>query len=205
MNRPSDKVVKNKKNSKHSAERRHILTLAATGLPMVLTMKASARQSINSALTCAFRLPARVRVLVDDQGNAWANPTTLNINYRADRGGFRIDHIQRFKDDPNTIFISGGVSSSTFLPNACPSGVPGPNDNRQDCGYAVWRTNRNIDPSDYLNQAETAFVSNFYDSGSNSSSQNGLYVELSQALHNGGVSQGWFGISCIASILNSLD
>lgn len=170
---------------------------------MVLTMKASAQQSLNSALTCSFRLPSRYRVLVDDQGNAWANPTSLNINYRADRGGFRIDHIQRFKDDSNTIFIANAVSSPDFLPNACPSGVPDPNDNRQDCGFLLWRTNRNIDPSDFLNSSQTDFVSNFYDSSQNQNSQNGLYIELSRALHNGGVSSNWPGISCVASIINS--
>ena len=198
----SESSKSSSKSTEYQASRRTILSLAAGGLPMVLTMKASARQAVNSALTCAFRLDSRYRVLVDHNGNAWANPTNLNINYRADRGGYRIDHIDRFKNDSNTIQITGGISSPSFLPNACPVGVPAPNDNRQDCGFLVWRTNRNIDPSDFLNGTETGFVNDFI-GGSNPNSQPGIYVELSQALHNGGVSSGWPGISCITSIINS--
>ncbi|WP_262693954.1 hypothetical protein [Kordiimonas aquimaris] len=190
-------------NAKHKASRRAILSLAAGGLPMVMTMKASARQAVNSALTCAFRLPSRYRVLVDDQGNAWANPTSLNINYRADRGGYRIDHITRFKNDSNTIPLPGAIFSPSFLPSACPIGVPAPSDNRQDCGFLVWRTNRNIDPSEFLNASETSFVGDFFDPSRNANSQNGIYVELSAALADAGATSGWPGISCIASIINS--
>lgn len=186
---PPDNTEKTHHDSHYRKARRELLTLAATGLPMVLTMKASGRQIANSALDCVFRLPSRVRILVNENGDAWVHPT-LRINYRANRGGFRIDHIQRFQSDPETVFVASAASSQ-FRPLACSEPPTG---DRIDCGFALYRTNRNIDPMDYFDGAGFG----------NTSGANGLYVELAAKMAEAGVSSGLPGVSCIFSIIQSL-
>ena len=70
------------------SNRREILRLGAAGMPMVLTLKASAQQAVISQLQCAFRVPERVRVMVNAEGTAWAS-TTHNVRFSNRRNAFR--------------------------------------------------------------------------------------------------------------------
>lgn len=98
------------------AERRHLLMLGAAGLPMMLTMKASAREVLISQLTCTVKLPRRMRILVDCDGVAWVG--TKNIQYKNGKG-FKVAHITRFKDNASYQFPAGTVPND-WRPDVCP-------------------------------------------------------------------------------------
>lgn len=102
----------------YSAARRNLLKLGVAGMPMVLTLKASARQLAISQLQCVIVLPSRIRILVDSDGNAWSG--TRNIEYDASKGGYKISDIERFKSHRNTREFTGGLPNS-LIPTSCPS------------------------------------------------------------------------------------
>lgn len=98
------------------AERRQLLMLGAAGLPMMLTLKASAQEVLVSQLTCAIKLPKRLRILVDCDGRAWVG--TKNIKYTNGKG-FKVADIVKFKDDATYAFPAGDVPNY-WLPDNCP-------------------------------------------------------------------------------------
>ncbi len=98
------------------AERRQLLMLGAAGLPMMLTLKASAQQALVSQLTCSITLPKRVRILVDCDGRAWVG--TRNIQYKNGKG-FKVADIVKFKDKATYAFPAGDVPNY-WLPDNCP-------------------------------------------------------------------------------------
>ncbi|WP_262695026.1 hypothetical protein [Kordiimonas aquimaris] len=112
------KSVGKSANVDHSAARRNLLKLGVAGMPMVLTLKASARQLAISQLNCVIVLPSRMRILVDSDGNAWSG--TRNISYDASKGGYKLSDIQKFKDHRNTREFTGGLPNS-LTPSACSS------------------------------------------------------------------------------------
>ncbi len=98
------------------AERRQILMLGAAGLPMMLSLKASAREVLVSQLNCVIDFSSRLRILVDCDGRAWVG--TDNIEY-VDGQGFKVDDIESFKNNASFTFPAGDVPS-TWLPETCP-------------------------------------------------------------------------------------
>lgn len=113
----------------YSAARRNLLKLGVAGMPMVLTLKASARQLAISQLQCVIVLPRRIRILVDSDGNAWSG--TRNISYDASKGGYSLSDIERFKTHRNTQEFTGGLPSN-LIPSSCPSYSYGGDDCNSD-------------------------------------------------------------------------
>ena len=111
----TDSESRDSENSR-IAERRQLLMLGAAGLPMMLTLKASAREVLVSQLTCLIKLPTRVRILVDCNGRAWVGKR--NIKYENGKG-FKVADIVKFKDKATYAFPVGDVPNY-WLPDNCP-------------------------------------------------------------------------------------
>lgn len=187
-----DRQMANNQARSKLAARRDVLKLGATGLPMVLTLKASAQQAVISQLQCAFRLPARMRIMVNANGHAWAS-TTHNVRFNRRRQAYRKDDLDEFLRPGNSIEFTGGVPSS-YIPSGCSSPPTG---NWVDCGWNKFSINRNarITPGNFYNP----------NGGWTLTGNKGLYVALSIQYAGNGTSGNWPGISCIVSILNYLD
>ncbi len=101
------------------SDRRQLLRLGAAGLPMVLTLKASAQQAVISQLQCIIKMPLRLRFLVDCDGAVWVG--TRFIRYENGKG-WKVSHITRFKNNASQIFPAGAAASA-FRPVDCPAVV----------------------------------------------------------------------------------
>ncbi len=104
------------KTQQRLSDRRQLLKMGAAGLPMVLTLKASAQQVVVSQLQCAFVLSSRVRILVDCDGTAWVGSS--NITYWNGYGWY-VPHVTYFKDNADYVFPAGTVPNS-YRPSSCP-------------------------------------------------------------------------------------
>lgn len=182
------------KNGKRDklADRRALLKLGAAGLPMMLTLKASARQAAISQLSCFFRLPSRVRIMVNTNGEAWSS-TTHNVRFSRRRQAWRKDDLDEFLLPANSVYFPGGVPT-VYRPGTC--STP-PSGNWIYCGWNKFSVGNNakITPANFINSNDE-----FEYDGSNK----GLYVALS-VQYSAGRSSGWPGISCVISILTYLD
>lgn len=174
------------------ANRRNLLKLGAAGLPMMLTLKASARAAAVSQLQCFFRLPARYRIMVNTNGEAWAS-TTHNVRYNKNRGAWRKDDLDAFLLPGNSVHFPAGVPA-VYRPGTC--NTP-PQGNWVYCGWNKFSVGNNakITPRNYINSNDE-----FEFNGSNKE----LFVALTIQYADGRTS-GWPGISCVISILNYLD
>lgn len=124
----SDAGTAESSESRRISERRHLLMLGAAGLPMMLTLKASAREVLISQLTCTVKLPLRVRILVDCDGAAWVG--TRNIDY-VNGKGFEVADIEKFKDKASYVFPAGTVPNN-WRPDVCPIEECGNDDDDDD-------------------------------------------------------------------------
>ena len=124
MTERPQKTETEQKSQQRLSDRRHLLKMGAAGLPMVLTLKASAQQVLVSQLQCAFVLPARVRILVNCDGAAWVG--SRSVQYRNGQG-WRVSHLVRFKDEADYVFPAGTVPNG-YRPTACPEEVCNPDD-----------------------------------------------------------------------------
>lgn len=115
-------------NLKRLSDRRQLLKLGAAGLPMVLTLKASAQQVVISQLQCAFVLPKRVRILVDCDGRAWVG--SRRVRYTNGKG-WLVSDLDKFKDRANYVFPANTVPSD-YRPSECPAEVCDPDDDDDD-------------------------------------------------------------------------
>ncbi|WP_155859947.1 hypothetical protein [Kordiimonas gwangyangensis] len=109
--------------------RRQLLKMGAAGMPMILTLKASANQTIHSALDCEFILTSAVNILVDHEGRVWVGESTIQQN---GAGKLKTSDIQSFKDNADFVFPSG-TAPDDFIPDACSSNSGSSNGN--DCGW----------------------------------------------------------------------
>ena len=168
------------------------MRLGAAGMPMVLTLKASAQQAVISQLQCAFRVPERVRVMVNAEGTAWAS-TTHNVRFSNRRNAFRRDDLEEFLQPGNSVRFNGGVPPG-YRPAFCGE-PPDPDSNWIECGWNKFniRANLNIRPADYLDNGTFRLSGN-----------RGLYLALTLQYASQGASSGWPGVSCVASILTYL-
>lgn len=110
--------------------RRRLLKLGGAGLPMVLTLKASATEVLVSQLQCVIRLPSRMRILVDSDGAAWVGSRRIEKHRTK---GFKIADIQRFKQEADYVFPSGSVPNQ-YVPTACPPSYGGGDDDDDNGG-----------------------------------------------------------------------
>lgn len=181
----------NSDQSKRSS-RRELLRLGVAGMPMVLTLKASAQQAVISQLQCSFRVPERVRVMVNSDGTAWAS-TTHNVRFSRRRNAFRREDLDEFLQPGNSTRFNGGVPAA-YRPSAC-SVPPDPDSNWIECGWNKFniRRNLNITPADFLSNG------NFQLSGNR-----GLYLALTLQYASQSSTGSWPGLSCVVSILNYL-
>lgn len=174
------------------ASRRTLLKLGAAGLPMVLTLKASARQAAISQLQCFFRPGTRHRIMVKSTGEAWAS-TTNNVGFNNNRQAWRGDHLDDFILPMNSVYFPGPVPSSY---------IPGPETQPRQGrwvygGWAKYTVggNNKITPRDYINGN-----GDFDFDGSDKALFLSLTIQYADSR-----SSGWPGVSCIISILNYLD
>ena len=184
-NKPSD--------DKTRADRREILRLGLAGMPMMLTLKASAQQAVVSQLQCAFRVPERLRVMVSADGTAWAS-TTHNVRFSNRRQAFRAEDLNEFISPGNSTRFDGGVPE-VYRPQACAT-PPDPDSDWVDCGWNKFTIGRNlqITPADYLSNGT------FQINGD----EQGLYLALTLQYASQTSSANWPGLSCVVSILNYL-
>lgn len=101
--------------------RRQLLKLGAAGVPMVLTLKASASQPVHSALDCAFVIPSSMNILVNHNGKAWVG----NGSIREQNGKLHKDDIEDFKDNADYVFGNGSAPVQ-YRPDEC--------EEEDDCG-----------------------------------------------------------------------
>ena len=189
----SVKSLENKDSAQDKrADRRALLKLGAAGLPMMMTLTSSAQGAVASQLTCFFRLPARVRIMVDENGNAWSS-TTHNVRFSKKRQAYRKDDLEEFLLPGNSEQFTGGVPSM-YVPPVCNIPTSG---NWVYCGWNKYNISNNakITPKNYVNNNDE-----FEFDGSNK----GLYVALS-IQYASQSSTGWPGISCVLSIINYLN
>jgi len=106
-----------KKDGDFLARRRQLLKLGAAGVPMVLTLKASATQPIHSALDCAFVIHNKVKILVDADGKAWMG----DGNIREKNGKYKSQDIKQFKNNADYVFPEYTVPER-FRPDECDEG-----------------------------------------------------------------------------------
>lgn len=165
------------KSSDRIEARRQFLKLGAAGLPMVITARAGAQQAVISQLRCAITLQSRMRILVDQNGAAWAGSRNVNLN--------RNNSITRFKNQADFVYPNDTV----------PSGYrPTGND---DYSLYLYSRGLEINPDQHL---DGNYNWNYQ------SNEEGLYVALSvYYAENQGNNGAWPGISCIVSILTYIN
>lgn len=174
------------------ASRRHLLRLGAAGLPMVLTLKASARAAAVSQLRCFFKPVVRHRIMINSNGEAWAS-TTNNVGFNNNRQAWRGDQLDDFILPANSVYFPGPMPSD-YIP------APETQPRQGRWVYGGWNKvsiggNSKITPRNYINSS-----GDFEYDGSNKA----LFVALTIQYADGRTS-GWPGVSCIISILAYLD
>jgi len=105
----------NKKTDAFLEKRRQLLKLGAAGLPMVLTLRASASEAVISQLRCLITVPSNLKILVDDTGAAWVGDGSIS---EEGGGGYDLDDIASFKADADYTFPEGSAPSE-YRPEAC--------------------------------------------------------------------------------------
>jgi hypothetical protein len=168
-------------------ERRQFLKLAAAGMPMAITLRASATEALISQLTCCTTVLNSFGVLVDEDGAAWLNVGESESDWNT--GSSR--YIRKFKKNADWNFSSGTVSAD-FRPSGCSAGS-GDDD---DCSLSEEYNWYSFSAGDEI------YPGNFYTgSGWNYSGKEGMYVELSRIYADAyGNSGSWQGISCMVSV-----
>jgi len=95
--------------------RRQLLKMGAAGMPMMLTLRASAQEAVISQLRCVITMPKSFKILVDDTGAAWVG----NRNIRKDKKGvFRPNSLNKFMDKAKFVFPEGSAPVA-YRPDAC--------------------------------------------------------------------------------------
>ena len=172
--------------------RRALLKLGAAGLPMMLTLKASAQSALISQLQCFFRPGIRHRIMVNSNGEAWAS-TTHNVGFNRNRQAWRGDQLDDFILPANSVYFPGPVPNDYI-----PAPETQPREGRWV--YGGWNKvsiggNSKITPKNYLNGN-----GDFEFDGTSRALFLALTIQYSESRTNG-----WPGVSCIISILAYLD
>lgn len=113
--------------------RRQLLKLGAAGVPMVLTLKASATQPVHSALDCAFVIPEKVTILVDVDGKAWVGDGSIQEK----QGEYKTKDVDDFKQNADYVFGEGTVPER-YRPDGCSTGGGDDDSGDDDGGHGGW-------------------------------------------------------------------
>lgn len=101
------------KNETFLERRRQLLRMGAAGMPMALTLRAGATESIISQLRCVITIPGSLKILVDQDGAAWVGDRSINTD--------KTKSINKFKNQADYEFTSGTVPAS-YRPDCGSSG-----------------------------------------------------------------------------------
>lgn len=96
------------------ASRRELLRLGAVGLPMLVTLRASASEALISQLRCTLTVPARYIILVHRDGRAWVAENSSGSEPKLSRGT-----IKQIKRDALFTFEAGTVGAPYTPDVAC--------------------------------------------------------------------------------------
>jgi len=135
----------NEKDSVFLEKRRQLLKLGAAGVPMLLTMKASASQPLHSALDCAITIPSGMCIMVGSDGAAW-----ISASFNYDGSKLTKNTVKRFKRASEYVLPAGSIPTRYRPDDTCPtdpcsSGGSGGSDddeghwsrnNQQESGFA---------------------------------------------------------------------
>ncbi len=114
------------------ARRRELLKLGAAGMPMLLTLKASAAQPVHSAFDCLISLP-EMCIMVGEDGAAWIVTDGAG---RYDAGeAITTSTVNSFKSDASYVVPAGTVPDRYRSQEDCPdpcSGGGGGHDDEDD-------------------------------------------------------------------------
>lgn len=126
---------------KFSSSRRDILRLGAAGLPMLVTLRASANEALVSQLRCQITIPSRTAILVHTDGRVWISQT--NVGNPDNLNESRIANLVA-----NAEFtFPEGTAPQRFRPEGC-----GDDDNNScNNGTGSGNGNGNNDQGDYNN------------------------------------------------------
>jgi len=119
---------KNSNSNRFLEQRRQLLKLGAAGMPMVLTLRASAQQAVISQLRCAITVPNSFKILVDDAGAAWVGSGSIA---QTSSGNYKDKDIIAFQESANFIFPEGSVAAS-YRPDECEYETCDPDDDDDD-------------------------------------------------------------------------
>jgi hypothetical protein len=131
--------------------RRQLLKLGAAGMPMALTLRASATEAIVSQLRCVITMPGSLKILVDESGAAWVGDGS--ISKKGKSGNYKTKSINKFKNNADFSFGEGSVPAS-YRPECeveddeCESGDDGGDDD--------------FDILAHLDDQNSSYVSNDY-------------------------------------------
>jgi len=98
------------------ARRRQLLKMGAAGMPMILTLKASANQAVHSALDCAFQITSAMNILVNHEGKVWVGSDSIEV--KSD-GRMKTADITYFKENADFVFPSD-TAPQDYIPAECP-------------------------------------------------------------------------------------
>ncbi|MCJ9430378.1 hypothetical protein [Kordiimonas marina] len=106
----------NEKDSVFLEKRRQLLKLGAAGVPMLLTMKASAAQPLHSALDCAITIPSGMCIMVGSDGAAW-----ISTRYNYDGSKLTNGKVKQFKSASEYVLPAGSVPARYRPDGNCPT------------------------------------------------------------------------------------
>lgn len=172
-------------------ERRKLLKLGAAGMPMALTVRASAAEAVISQLRCCATLLDSMGILVDEDGAAWVNLGEPDYSLSSSR------RIRNFKRHADWEFPSGTVPSS-YRPSGCTNS--GDDSGDDSCSFDDQYNLYSYYVGDEICPADNISNGSFTYSGNE-----GLYILLSEEYADAyGANGSWQGISCIVSAINYL-
>ncbi|UTW54143.1 hypothetical protein [Kordiimonas sp. SCSIO 12610] len=187
-NRPNAEHGNMSEEERRLKERRRVLQLGVAGMPMMLSLRASAQSVANSALDCTITIPRGLVILVNSDGAAWVTDRVNIRNNRVTNG--RVRRIQRRAD---YVFPEGTVPAQ-YRPRECDDNGNGPNVTL-DCQYVIYRFDNNttFEPGQFVDSTGQFNVSG----------DTGLYLVLAARFADqGGANSGFPGVSCLVSILD---
>jgi hypothetical protein len=106
---------KSEKTDVFLQRRRQLLKMGAAGMPMVLTLRASAAEAVISQLRCTITISNSFKILVDDAGAAWVGKGKLKSKRN---GQLRPKSVRRFKKRAQFVFPHDSAPSG-YRPDEC--------------------------------------------------------------------------------------